>query len=77
MYDQEAILPIELKFCSLQIALEDRLYEQEPLEVRIAMLEKLEGIRGQTYLNTVAIQKWHKTYYDNKMKTKVIKDDDN
>jgi hypothetical protein len=76
VYGQEAILPIELELPSLRIALEERLDEPTSLEVRIAMLEKLDEIRGQAYLNTAAIQKWCKTYYDSKIKTKVIKDGD-
>ena len=74
MYGQEAILSIELELPSLRIALEERLDEPQSLEVRITMLENLDKIRGQAYINTVAIQKWCKTYYDSK--TKVIKDAD-
>ena len=76
VYGQEAILPIELELPSLRIALEERLDEPKSLEARIATLEKLDEIRGEAYLNTAAIQKWRKTYYDSKMKTKVIKNGD-
>lgn len=40
------------------------------------MLEKLDEIRGHAYLNTAGIQKWCKTYYDSKLKIKVIEDGD-
>jgi hypothetical protein len=76
VYGQEAILPIELELPSLRIALEERLDDSESLQERIAMLEKLDEMRGQAYLNTAAIQKWRKTYYDSKMKNKIIVDND-
>ena len=36
------------------------------------MLEKLDETRTQAYLNTAAIQKWRKSYYDSKMTDKKI-----
>jgi hypothetical protein len=76
VYGQEAILPIELELPSLRIALEERLDDSESLNERIAMLEKLDELRGQAYLNTAAIQKWRKTYYDSKLKNKIISEND-
>lgn len=74
--DKEAILPIELELPSLRIGLEKRLDDSESLQERITMLEKLDEICGQAYLNTAAIQKWRKTYYDSKMKNKIISNND-
>ena len=34
------------------------------------MLERLNEVHNQAYLNMAAIQKWRKTYYDSKMKSK-------
>jgi transposase InsO family protein len=72
VYGQEAILPIELELPSLRIAINERLGDAESLEARINMLEKLDETRSQAYLNTAAIQKWRKSYYDSKMKEKKI-----
>ena len=72
VYGQEAILPIELELPSLRIAINERLGLIESLEARINMLEKLDETRSQAYLNTAAIQKWRKSYYDSKMKDKKI-----
>ena len=72
VYGQEAILPFELELPSLRLALEERLDDSESHKKRIVMLEKFDKIRGQVYLNTDvntdAIQKWLKTYYDSKLK---------
>lgn len=72
VYGQEAILPIELELPSLRIAINERLGDVELLEARINILEKLDETWSQAYLNTVAIQKWRKSYYDSKLKDKKI-----
>lgn len=72
VYGQKAILPIELELLSLRNAINEHLGEAESLEAIINVLEKFNEIQGQAYLNSVAIQKWHKSYYDNKMKDKKI-----
>ena len=43
---------------------------------RYVMLEKLDETCAQVYLNIVAIQKHCKTYYDSKLKPKIIKPND-
>jgi hypothetical protein len=40
------------------------------------MLEHLDEVRAQAYLNTVAIQNRRKSFYDSKLKPKVLKPDD-
>jgi hypothetical protein len=40
------------------------------------MLEKLEEMQTQAYLNMLAIQKYCKTYYDSKLEPKVLKEND-
>ena len=75
-YGQEAILQVKPELPSLRIAIDERLSEEDSLQERIAMLERLDEIRGQAYLNMAAIQKWRKTYYDSKMKSKTITADD-
>jgi hypothetical protein len=72
VYGQEAILPIELELTLLRIVINERLGDTESLEARINMLEKLDETPSQAYLNTAAIQKWRKSYYDSKMKDKKI-----
>lgn len=57
---------------SLRIAIDERLGDVESLEVRVNLLEKLDEIRSQAYLNTVATQKWRISYYDSKMIPKNI-----
>jgi transposase InsO family protein len=76
VYGQEAILPIEMELPTLRIAIDERLGDVESLEHRLAMLEKLDEIRAQAYLNNEAIQKHRKTYYDSKLTPKVLKPDD-
>ena len=76
VYGQEAILPVKLELPPLRIAIEERLSDSESLQERITMLEKLDEVRNQAYLNMAAIQKWHKTYYDSKMKSKILTADD-
>ena len=76
VYGQETIRSVELELPSLRIAIDERLSDEESLQERIAMLEKLDEIRNQAYLNMTTIQKWRKTYYDSKMKTKMITKDD-
>jgi hypothetical protein len=76
VYGQEAILPVELELPSLRIAIEERLSDDESFRERIAMLERLDEVRNQTYLNMAAVQKWRKTYYDSKMKSKILTTDD-
>lgn len=72
MYGQEAILLIELDLPSLKIAIDMHLGDMKPLEICINQLEKLDEIQNQAYLNKTGIQKWCKSYYDNKMKYKKI-----
>ena len=36
------------------------------------MLKCLDKVQTQTYVNMTTIKKWHKTYYDNKMKSKTL-----
>ena len=67
VYGQEAILPIELELPLSRIAINERFGEVDSLEARINMLEKLDEISSQAYLNTTAILKWHKSYYDSEM----------
>ena len=76
VYGQEAILPVELELPSLRIAIDERLSDAESLCEWITMLERLDEVRNQAYLNMAAIQKWRKTYYDSKMKSKIITADD-
>lgn len=40
------------------------------------MLERLDEVRNQAYSNIAIVQKWHKTYYDNKIKSKTINAND-
>jgi hypothetical protein len=74
VYGQEAILPIKIELPSLRIALEERLGDEESLKHHYEMLEKLEGTKALAYLNMVIIQKHTKTYYDNKLKPKLLKE---
>lgn len=76
VHGQEANLPIELKMLSLQIAIDEHLNDDKSLQERVAMLERLDEVQNQTYLNLAATQKWRKTYYDNKMKFKTLVGDD-
>ena len=55
VYSQEAILPVKLKLPSLRIALDERLNDEESLQERIAMLERLDEVRNQAYLNMASI----------------------
>lgn len=66
LFGQDAILPIELKIPSLRIAVDNRLGDLESLEHRYDLFEKLDEVRGQAYLNTVAIQNQRKSFYDSK-----------
>ena len=76
VYGQEAILQVELELPSLRIVIDVRLSDEESLQERIAMLERLDEVRTQAYLNMATIQKWRKTYYDSKMKSKTLTVDD-
>ena len=76
VYGQEAILQVELELPSLRIAIDMRLSDEESLQERIAMLERLDEVRTQAYLNMTTIRKWRKTYYDSKMKSKTLTVDD-
>ena len=57
---------------SLWIAIDKRLGEEEFLQERIALLEILDKVKNQAYLNMTTIQKWHNTYYDKKMESKML-----
>lgn len=57
VYGQKKILAVELKLSSLFIAIDERLGEEESLQEKIALLERLDEIRNQAYLNIVCIQK--------------------
>lgn len=60
---------------SLQISIDEHLSDDQSLQERVAMLECLNEVRSQAYLNLAAIQKWRKTYYNNTMKSKTLIDD--
>lgn len=76
VYGQEAILPIELEIQSLRIAIDHRLDDNESLEDRLVVLEKLDEIRAQAYLNMTSIQNRRKSFYDSKLKPKILKTND-
>lgn len=40
------------------------------------MLERMDEIRSQAYLNMATIQKWCKTYYNIKTKSKILTTED-
>jgi hypothetical protein len=61
---------------TLRIAIVERLGDEESLVQRYVMLEKLDEIRAQAYLNMLAMQKQRKTYYDSKLEPKVLKPND-
>jgi hypothetical protein len=76
VYGQEAILPIEMEVIILRIALNERFGDKESLRERYIMLEKLDKIQAQAYLNMVAIQNYRKSYYDSKLEPKNLKPND-
>jgi hypothetical protein len=61
---------------TLRIAIAERLGDEESLAQRYVMLEKLDEIRAQAYLNMLAMQKQQKTYYDSKLEPKVLNPND-
>jgi len=69
-------LPIELELQSLRIALDHKLSDSESLEERYAMLEKLDETRAEAYLNMASIQNRRKSFYDSKLKPKLLKTND-
>ena len=72
VYGQEAILPIELEVPSLRIAIDERLGDENYLKYRYAILENLDELHAQAYLNMAAIQPHQKTYYDSKVHPKTL-----
>ena len=76
VYEQEAILPIELEVPNLHIAVEYWLGDTDTLQFRLSQLEKLDEIQAQALLTMEAIQKRRKSYYDNKLKLKTFKPND-
>lgn len=54
---------------SLQIVVDECLSDDGSLQEKMTMLECLDELQSQAYLNMTTIQQWHKTYYDNKMKS--------
>lgn len=61
------IILVELELPSLHIAIDE---DAKPLQEIIAMSIKLDDVRNQMCLKMTTIWKWHKIYYDNKMKLK-------
>jgi hypothetical protein len=45
------ILPVELELPSIRIAIDKRLNDEESFQERMVMLEKLDEVRNQAYLN--------------------------
>ena len=76
VYGQEAILPIEFDVSSLRIAIDEQLGDEISLKYCYAMLEKLDELRAQAYLNMAVIQRRRKTYYDSKVHPKFLNPND-
>lgn len=57
VYSQEVILPIELELPLLRNATKEHLRDKESFQERIAMLEHLDEVRNQAYLNMAKIHK--------------------
>ena len=55
VYGQEAILPVELELPSLCIVIDEILSDEESLQEQIAMLERMDEVRNQAYLNMATI----------------------
>jgi hypothetical protein len=65
-----------MELLTLRIAIAERLGDEESLVQCYVMLEKLDEIRAQAYLNMLAMQKQRKTYYDSKLEPKVLNPND-
>ena len=76
VYGQEEIFPIEMELPTLRIAIAERLGDEESLEQRYVMLERLDKTHAEAYLNMLPMQKHQKTYYDSKLESKVLKPND-
>ena len=61
---------------TLRIAIIERLRDEESLVQRYVMLEKLDEVHAQAYLNMLIMQKQQKTYYDSKLEPKVLNPND-
>ena len=76
VYGQEAILSIELKDPFLRIAINERLGDESSLKHCYTILEKVDELPAQAFLNIGAIQQHCKTYYAIKVDPKTLNPND-